>query len=545
MTAFGQGITTFYPGIIADSILHPRNNASRLAVEPGTGSIWYTTVPGEILEVVVPSSGPAQETLRFDANDHGITFLQNMLFHDGDIYLSGNVWSGTSSIGKVVRGELQPNGSRIWVDLAVSDAYPQASPFADHGFAGMVVDSNGTHLLVASGARTHLGEVRDNGGAWPGVREVPLTTRLFRLPLNGQNIQLPNDSNLLDNGPYVAAWGLRNTYDLAWSANGDLFGAENSGERDDPEELNWIRYGEHYGFPWTMGGNQNPLQTPGYDVASDPLVNPLSGGAMQGFFAPDSSFPAPPNLVFKEPIRSFGPDADKFRDPVNGNVRDASDEGGWISSFSAHRSPLGLVFDNDSLLEGDLNGDAFLFSYMPGGDSSGYTPLSPWGSPSVFVDPSRDLLHLELQYDAGQDNYTMEVHRIAEGFDQVVDAELVDNDLFVLENNNDGSQQLWHLQLPVVNTSVQYGEQPLLSVSVGPNPSQGEVLFRIKDGPGGETSLKVFGLDGKSVLAEFREGMTRGNGVLTADLKGLPAGNYEFLLSQGGRQSTGKIVLVK
>lgn len=538
-----QGITPLHPGITVDSLLNPRDRATRIAFDPISGHLWYTTVPGEIVEVFQPTGQPAWDTLRYTAADHGITFLQNILFHDSTMYLSGNVWSGSSAVGLVVRGELQANGQRLWSDVAVSDAYPQASPFADHGFAGMVVDSAGTHLLVASGARTHLGEVRDNGGAWPGVREVPLTTRLFRIPMNGQAINLPNDSSALDTGPYVYAWGLRNTYDLAWSPTGQLFGAENSGERDDPEELNWIREGEHYGFPWTMGGNQNPLQNPNYDVSQDPLVNALSGGAMQGYFAPDPNFPAPPNLVFHEPVQNFGPDADKFRDPVDGRVRDASDEGISIPSFTSHRSPLGLVFDRDSLLAGDLQGDGFLLSYMPGGDSSGYTPLSPWGSPSVFVDPARDLLHLELSYDANLDNYVMTATRIAEGFYLPVDAELVGNDLYVIESAQNGAQQLWHLELPVVNTAVTGPVENEWDVRMSPNPSLGEVLFQMDGGPGGWTELSIHAVDGGELVYEG-QWMLGKEGKLQVDLGGLAAGNYLYRLRQGERRATGKLVLL-
>jgi hypothetical protein len=543
--ACGQGITPLIPGITADSILHPRNQVTRMAWDPVSENIWYCTQSGEIVEVIQPASAAAYDAIRYDVAEHGISFLQNMLFHDSTLYLSGNVWAGDSAIGMVVRGTLQANGQRFWTNVAVSEAYPQASPYADHGFSGMVLDSTGTHLLVASGARTHLGEVRTNGGAWPGVREVPLTTRLFRLPINGINILLPNDSSLLDNGAFVYAWGLRNTYDLAWTASGELFGSENSGERDDPEELNWIRAGKHYGFPWTMGGNQNPLQNPSYDYTQDPLVNPLSGGANQGFFTSDPNFPAPPNLVFAEPVRNMGPDADKFRDPQTGQVRDASDESGWIASFSAHRSPLGLVFDRDSLLAGGLRGDGFVLSYMPGGDSTGYTPLSPWGSPSVFVDPSRDLLHLELQYDASIDNYTMTATRIAEGFYLPVDAELVGTDLYVIENGNSGNQQLWRLSMPDAATEVPEFARREISVQAIPNPSRGAVSFRIEGGPGGKTTWSIFGIDGGEVLLAGESILNSGLGEIKADLSGMAAGNYLYRIRQGGKTATGKVVLVR
>ncbi|MFT7553257.1 MAG: hypothetical protein ACI9BV_003589, partial [Rhodothermales bacterium] len=53
---------------------------------------------------------------------------------------------------------------------------------------------------------------------------------------------------------------------------GDLFGTENAGDCDDSEELNWIREGRHYGFPWRIGTSVTPQQFPGYDPSADPFV---------------------------------------------------------------------------------------------------------------------------------------------------------------------------------------------------------------------------------------------------------------------------------
>jgi glucose/arabinose dehydrogenase len=61
----------------------------------------------------------------------------------------------------------------------------------------------------------------------------------------------------------VYASGLRNPYDLAFNAAGDLFATDNS--RDDlgpsmpPEELNHIRAGLHYGWPECWLGNEAPV----------------------------------------------------------------------------------------------------------------------------------------------------------------------------------------------------------------------------------------------------------------------------------------------
>ena len=143
---------------------------------------------------------------------------------------------------------------------------------------------------------------------------------------------LKNDRKWLKANGYIMAEGIRNTFGLAYSGNGDLFGVENSDDRDDPDEMNWIREGHHYGFPWIIGGDVTPQQFPGYDPHTDPLLSPYAWGGGNGMlyktYSNDSTYPPPPDSVtFTAPIRSIGPDADKFRDTTTGEIKDASDLG--------------------------------------------------------------------------------------------------------------------------------------------------------------------------------------------------------------------------
>lgn len=78
-------------------------------------------------------------------------------------------------------------------------------------------------------------------------------------PRNGTLMRFRPDGTALS----VYASGLRNPYDLAFNAAGDLFATDNS--RDDlgpdqpPDELNHIRAGLHYGWPECWLGNEAPL----------------------------------------------------------------------------------------------------------------------------------------------------------------------------------------------------------------------------------------------------------------------------------------------
>jgi hypothetical protein len=468
-----QRVFPLVGGISVDSILLSEAGATKIEMDPVIGNLFYTTASGNIYEVFM--SGPATDSLRYTGADHGISHLQGLYFRDSVMYLCGNVWSTNTAIGKVVKGVLQPDGSRVWVNIVTTDPYPTASGSGDHGFAGVNLDPAGNNIYVSSGARTHLGEVRTNSGAWPGYREVPMTSKIFKFPVATTGLTIPNDSAIIDNSGYVYAWGTRNAFDMAWDGNDTLFAIDNSGERDDPEELNWIREGRHYGFPWRMGGNENPLQFSPYDVELDPLVNHLSGGYLSGWFADDPNFPLAPSITFAEPVRNYGTVADFFRDPVTGNVKNAHDEGTYISTFTSHRSPLGLIFDRDSLLALPYRGDGFVLNFMPGGDSTGFTPLSPWGSPCPFVDPARELVQMKLTYDAGIDNYTTTTNSIVSGFYLPVDAALVNNNLYVIENGG----SIWKITFPsfVGIPEIENG----FSASVYPNPFVNELKVTLKD----------------------------------------------------------------
>jgi hypothetical protein len=209
--------------------------------------------------------------------------------------------------------------------------------------------------------------------------------------------------------------------------------------------LDWIQEGNHYGFPWRIGGNANPLTNPSYDASQDPLINPLNGSYLAGDFAADPNFPLiPTGVQFTEPLINYGNAADFFRDETTGNVIHASEVDTFVRTFTAHRSPLGLIIDKNQLLGSIYQGKSFVLSFMPGGDSTGYTPLSPWGSPCPFVDSSRELVMMDLQYDTILADYTVHTSNIVTGFYLPVDAEQVENTIYVIENNG----ELWKINFP-------------------------------------------------------------------------------------------------
>jgi len=410
--------------------------AVRLAKDPRNSAIYYLKLSGDVF-IIRGQAGTS--TRLYTTADHGLTDVQGFAIGpDGTMYLVGNEeYQETRTRGRIAKGVPQADGSRIWTQLAVTAPYPKSLTAYDHNFNGIVVNPAGTHIYVNSGSRTDHGEEQNTGGLFPGVRESGLTALILRLPTSGNGIFLRNNRQWLRDNGYIFAEGIRNTFDMRFAPNGDLFGTENGPGRDNSEELNWLRQGRHYGFPWRIGGTDNPMRFRNYDPTIDRLLNPLFDAVRRGFYYNDPAFPPLPGVPLIEPIRNLGPDADKYRDPVDGIVKDGSDEGVPVGSFTAHRSPLGLVFDTTGGLIPEFRGDAFMLSWTTG-DPTGDTVNGP------FKDPGEDLMHLDLTK-TGQ-TYSMRATKIVEGFRRPIDAEIIGNRIYVLEYA--GNQSIWVVTLP-------------------------------------------------------------------------------------------------
>lgn len=410
----------------------------RIAKDPRNNTLYYLKQNGDIYRV---NLGSSNSTLVYNSNNHNVGETQGMAIGpNGTIYLVGNAdLVNNQTKGIIVKGEIKSGTEqRIWSTLAKSAGYPKSRTAYDHRFNGVVVSPNGNFIYVNSGSRTDHGEVQSANGLYPDTREVGLTACILRLPSQGKNLFLANNRATLKTAGYIFAEGIRNTFDMAFAPNGDLFGTENGPDRDMSEELNWLRRGGNYGFPWRIGGTDNPQQFPNYDPAKDLLLSSKFNAVQRGYFRNDPTFPARPTGNLIEPIPNFGPDADNFRDPVDGKVKDASVLGQPFSSFTSHRSPLGLVFDTQGVLSPEFNRDGFMLSFTTG-DPTGETLAGP------FKDSGQDLLHLNLTK-VGNTNYKLNATRIVEGFSNPIDSEIIGNKIYVLEYG--GNQGIWEITMP-------------------------------------------------------------------------------------------------
>ena len=415
--------------------------AVRLLVQPNTGEFYYTNFDGGVFRVNTSSGSPVSEQI-LSAADHGITRLQGAIFAGNNLFLCGNISvnNGKGNKGRMVRFNIKPSGKPEMSVVFNTVEYGTNATTFDHGWNALEVSPDGKYIYANTGARTDHGEVQDNRGAYPNARDNALTSKIFRIPADAKDLELPDDVAKLKADGFIYAEGIRNAYDIAFDASNNLFAVVNSSDYDHNEDMFWIRQGHHYGFPWVMSGMENPQQYPDWkpDPNTDPFIPRSAHAWAVKYFRNDPEFPKiPENVKFTTGVQNVGPDANEYRGH-SGKVMDGDNTGVTTSTFTPHSSPLGLVFDKQKVLAGDLKGTGFVLRNSLGARSSMMKP---------FTDQGRDLLHLQMTYNPLTDNYFVKTTRIADSFNNPTDAVLVGNELYIIEYGN-VSGSIWKLTLP-------------------------------------------------------------------------------------------------
>lgn len=435
--------TAKHPGILVEHVMEVPSKAVRLLKNPVSGNLWFTTFDGDVFEITgIEGNSPVAEEI-FNVSDHGISRLQGAVFLDDVLFLCGNISvnDNKGTKGRMVKFALSPAGKHAMTEVFNTVEYGTNKTTFDHGWNALEISPDKNFIFVNTGARTDHGEVQDNDGEYPNARDNALTAKIFRFPVDAENILLPNDEEKLKEEGYIYAEGIRNAYDMAFDSEGNLFAVSNSGDYDHPEDMFWVREGHHYGFPWIMGGVENPQQYAGWepDPKTDPFMNPFAHAWLVKYFHDDPEFPQKPEGVrFSAGVQNLGPDANEYRDPATGKVVDGDITGVAVSTFTAHSSPLGLFFDHDKVLDEEFRGGGFVIRYGGGPRSSLSKPFTTQG---------KDLLHLELTHNEGIDNYSVKTTSIVEGFSSPTDAVLTDNFVYIIEYGGREGGNLWKITL--------------------------------------------------------------------------------------------------
>ena len=432
--------TSLRPDVTVAHVMKVDSLAVRILQNPVTGNLWYTTFDGSVFRIKDLDDQPKAEKM-FAAIDHGITRLQGAAFLNNTLFLCGNIDSNihTSTKGKLVRYNLD-SASKKPTTIFTTVEYGANKTIYDHGWNALEVSPDGKYIFVNSGARTDHGEIQDNGGMYPNARDNGLTAKIFRFPVDAKDLYLTDDIPKLKAEGYLYAEGVRNAYDMAFDQKANLFAVSNSADYDMPEDMFWVREHHHYGFPWVMGGIENPQQYNDWqpDPSTDAFIPESSHGWRVKYFHNDTTFPKiPAGVRFTPGVQNIGPAANEYRGHT-GKILDGDQTGVTVSTFTAHCCPVGLCFDTKNLLSKDFKGDGFVIRYSQGGRSS---------MMSRFTKEGGDLLHLHLTYDSVTNNYFVRTNRVVEGFNEPTDAVLVGNNMYIIEyGGKEGN--IWKVSLP-------------------------------------------------------------------------------------------------
>ncbi len=217
------------PQLQARRVLSVPRNTIAIALDPLDNHLYMLNANGDVSRLNPEATAPALEKV-YTTSDHGVRSAASFnIGPDGAFYLVENktnefstgIAEGKYNIVTLTKGVLDAStGNRRWSVLARTENYPLSGNNFDHKANGIAISPDNRYVFLNSGSRTDHGEVQENGGTFPGVREVPLSSAIFRLPTNGEELILRADEGSLRASGHLYADGLRNAYDLAFDREG-------------------------------------------------------------------------------------------------------------------------------------------------------------------------------------------------------------------------------------------------------------------------------------------------------------------------------------
>ncbi|MDB6020182.1 MAG: Copper oxidase [Pedosphaera sp.] len=262
------------------------------------GDVWHVDLPGGALRRVLSGEDYASPQgghvtcvgLMLDAQ-HRLYIVVNYLRE-----LQPYVTDEVTIYRTTAERDGDPAEPRPWLQTS----YPWGVGPFNHSVGNIAAGPDG-FVYVTSGARTDDNEPGEDT-RYSKQGETPITSCFWRLDPRAEKPEIE-----------IFARGVRNPYGFCWNNRGEMFATENGPNADAPEELNQIKRGGHYGFPYQFSNWTN---------------KPYA-------YTPD----APPGLKITLPIANFGPAA-------GGSAEKP------LFTFDPHSSPGGIVYLGDDFPAG-------------------------------------------------------------------------------------------------------------------------------------------------------------------------------------------------
>ena len=347
----------------------------RVQPHPATGRLYVLYLNGDLWQVD-PEKGEKKQVLDRAAyfRKEAASYVQCLGFHisaDGFFYIVANERHDKEKPKRAhvvvyrlkdADGDGVPEKPLEWLSFD----HPWGIGPYNHGACHLATGPDGK-IYLSVGSRTDHGEragVKPDPDLDPNG-ETPLTACLLRL-----------DPKAEKPSPDVFCRGLRNSFGFDWDDQGRLVASENGPDADHPEELNWLREGKHYGFPYRFGDQALPMY--------------------------QDAVPAPEGLTFEKPIVNLGPAAKPNSGPEY--------------SFDPHCSPAGVSFYRKGTLPPKYEGGFFVVRF---GNFLGKTPVG------------FDLLHVRLVEKNGE--LAADITTILEKLQRPIDLCQLKGKIYILE----------------------------------------------------------------------------------------------------------------
>ncbi len=267
-------------------------NGGIYSLDQKAGAVAPIVKPADYLD---PSRGDLVALGLTESADGRLWFVINQkVTVEGEKYVQNEVSVYRTS--ETVDGH--PAAPKLWFRTH----YPYGVGSYNHGVSTMAFGPDGM-LYVNSGSRTDGGETGKDPHYYPGG-EVDLTSCIWRLDPKAEEPKVE-----------VFARGIRNAFGFAWDASGNLFTASNGPDYNAPEEMDCVKQGKHYGFPYQF-----------------------SNWPVKPHFPYKYTPSAPKGLDFTLPVANLGPAA-------GGSPKKP------MYTFDPHSSPAGMLWCGDDFTQ--------------------------------------------------------------------------------------------------------------------------------------------------------------------------------------------------
>jgi len=159
---------------------------------------------------------------------------------DGVLYVVANRKVGENQTQALIRKGVAAGDKFTWTTLASTVPYPLSNTPFDHLYNGVAVSADGKIGVVNAGSRSDHGEIESNNNAFPDLREIPLTSAIFRIPADSKDLELKNDADALK--PTYSRRDAQLLRSRVCAQRRSLRG-DTAPTPTFPDELNWLREG--------------------------------------------------------------------------------------------------------------------------------------------------------------------------------------------------------------------------------------------------------------------------------------------------------------